>query len=79
MIKKERQCLDCGKVLPRDAHRNAVRCWTCSRKRTDKLRRIGELNKLNSRTAERIVILQGKMEDRGRTISELKRELGLEP
>ena len=77
MNEKGRKCLDCGTPLPGDTHRNAVRCWTCSRKRTDKLRRIGELRKLNMRAGTRIGILQDRIEDRNRIIQDLEEELGV--
>ena len=63
--------------MPGDAHWNAVRCWNCSRKRTDRLRRIGELGKLNTRAGGRIGILQERIESRNQAIRELEEELGI--
>ena len=79
MTSSPRQCIDCQAPLPDDVHRNTIRCWTCSRKRTDKLRRIGELKKMIKAGESRIEKIRDKNEEYNQEFQKLVEELDITP
>ena len=79
MTSSPRLCIDCQASLPDDVHRNTIRCWTCSRKRTDMLRRIGELKNMIKAGESRIEKIRDKNEEYNQEKQTLAKKLDIAP